>query len=378
MRETAASRGAAEQPATTRGRSAAATRGLLSLDMELQGEQELVDVLQAREVDVETLLGAEGCAGSSPNESPTVTWRVSRACREEPGGRTTARRPCVVARGAEQVVDRDVGGAADLGDAPGGAGFCVASFRSFSSSDRMSTFERTRTCFTEESGAARPADGWISAKLTSPAGVLGGRGNRGVEGRGRPGKGKRGETVERDGPRALADRGPSRAGDWRRWSREIVESKSGSDGPGAATPRAVAIESMAADARGGRLRRHRGRGTGSRRGRDDHGTPLLDRHPALEGAERELRDRLEGLEDSRPVPRRGLVELDGAVRVQGLVQLVERGCSGGRACCTGGHGGRSSGAPISARFSRRLRGSRRSGRAWAAASRPRRRSRRRP
>jgi len=33
-------------------------------------------------------------------------------------------------------------------EAASGAGFCVESFRSFSSSERMSTLERTRTCLT--------------------------------------------------------------------------------------------------------------------------------------------------------------------------------------------------------------------------------------
>src|SRR5258706_7684076 len=55
--------------------------------------------------------------------------------------------------------------------AGGPAGLCVESFRSLSSSERMSTFERTRTCLTEDStDSGRGVGAWVSPKLISGTG----------------------------------------------------------------------------------------------------------------------------------------------------------------------------------------------------------------
>ncbi len=70
--------------------------------------------------------------------------------------------------------------------------------------------------------------------------------------------------------------------------------------------------------------RQQGLGRGSGRGCDDGGAPLFDGHAALQGTKSQFRDRLQRLEDAGPVPRRGLVPLDGAVEVEGVVQLVDR------------------------------------------------------
>jgi hypothetical protein len=72
------------------------------------------------------------------------------------------------------------------------------------------------------------------------------------------------------------------------------------------------------------VQRGRGDRGGGLAGDDDGRPPLLHRHPALEGAQGQLRDRLERLEDACAVHRGRLVELDGPVRVEGLIQLVER------------------------------------------------------
>ena len=108
----------------------------------------------------------------------------------------------------------------------------------------MSTFERTRTCFTDVSGGGSSGGGWISAKLTSaPASSAGGA----MAASNGPSVGPgvlvaaAAVRVERLVPDALAAwrSTPCRASDWRRWRREIVESKAS----GAADPASEGVPS---------------------------------------------------------------------------------------------------------------------------------------